>query len=262
MKRLNLPTLSFALVMIYLFLPVAATALYSLATEWNSTVLPEGLTVKWFAELYSDSRFLQAFARSFLLSGLTTIAGILIMVPAIFSIVVYAPKLERLVQLLVMLTYALPGVILAVGLIRTYAGLGIPMILIAAGAYLVGLLPFLYQGIRNSLHTVQAHSLMEAAELLGAGRWRAFLRVIVPNIMPGILVSALLSFSILFGEFVLINILVGGRYETLQIYLYNKLSKSGHIASAITVTYFILMAVITGLIVKFTRGGSAQKEVS
>ena len=74
--------------------------------------------------------------------------------------------------------------------------------------------------------------------------------------------SALLSFSILFGEFVLINILVGGRYETLQLYLYNKLSASGHVASAITVTYFVLMAIITSLIVRFTRRSFARKEVS
>lgn len=135
-----------------------------------------------------------------LLSSLTTVAAVVIIVPAVFSIVVYAPRLERLVQLFVMLTYAVPGVIMAVGLIRTYSGNGIPMIFITAGAYLVGLLPYLYQGTRNSLLALQARSLMEAAELLGASRWQAFVRIIVPNIMSGILVSALLSFSILFGN--------------------------------------------------------------
>ena len=150
---------------------------------------------------------------------------------------------------------------MAVGLIRTYSGNGIPMVIITAGAYLVGLLPYLYQGTRNSLLAMQARSLMEAAELLGASHWQAFVRIIVPNIMSGIFVSSLLSFSILFGEFVLINILVGGRYETLQMYLYAKLSSSGHVASAITVTYFVLMAIITGLVVKFTRRSFARKEV-
>ncbi|MGF9908119.1 ABC transporter permease [Brevibacillus porteri] len=261
MKRISLPSLSFALVMLYLFLPVAATVLYSLATEWNSTILPEGLTGKWFAELYADPRFLQAFGRSFLLSFLTTVVAVVIIVPAVFSIIVYAPRMERLVQILVMLTYAVPGVIMAVGLIRTYSGNGIPMVIITAGAYLVGLLPYLYQGTRNSLLAMQARSLMEAAELLGASHWQAFVRIIVPNIMSGIFVSSLLSFSILFGEFVLINILVGGRYETLQMYLYAKLSSSGHVASAITVTYFVLMAIITGLVVKFTRRSFARKEV-
>lgn len=260
MKRINLPSLSFALVMLYLFFPVIATVLYSLATEWNSTIFPEGLTVKWFAQLYADPRFLQAFGRSFLLSSLTTIVAVVIIVPAVFSIIVYAPRLERLVQILVMLVYAIPGVIMAVGLIRAYSGNGISMILITAGAYLVGLLPFLYQGTRNSLLALQARSLMEAAELLGASQWQAFVRIIVPNIMSGIFVSSLLSFSILFGEFVLINILVGGKYETLQMYLYAKLSSSGHVASAITVTYFVLMAIITGLVVKFTRRSFARKE--
>ncbi|EJL22639.1 ABC transporter permease, partial [Brevibacillus sp. BC25] len=172
MKRISLPSLAFALVMLYLFLPVAATILYSLATEWNSTVLPEGLTGKWFAELYADPRFLQAFGRSFLLSFLTTVVAVVIIVPAVFSIIVYAPRMERLVQILVMLTYAVPGVIMAVGLIRTYSGNGIPMVIITAGAYLVGLLPYLYQGTRNSLLAMQARSLMEAAELLGASHWQ------------------------------------------------------------------------------------------
>jgi putative spermidine/putrescine transport system permease protein len=257
---MNPSHISFVLVLTYLFLPVAATLIYSLATEWNKTVLPEGLTLKWFAELFRDFPFLQALGRSFLLSGLTTVAALIVMVPAIFVIVVYAPRLERWVQTLVMMTYAVPGVIMAVGLLRTYSGTGIPMILVTAGAYVVGLLPFIYQGTRNSLRTIHAASLMEAAELLGASRGRAFVKIIVPNIMPGILVAGLLSFSILFGEFVLVNMLVGGRFETLQIYLYAKLSKSGHIASAITVTYFLFMAIISGLAVKFSRGNKATRK--
>ena len=59
---------------------------------------------------------------------------------------------------------------------------------------------------------------MEAAEIFGANQMTAFRKVILPNILSGILVSGLLSFSILFGEFVLVNLLVGGSYETVQIF--------------------------------------------
>ncbi|WP_019419926.1 ABC transporter permease [Paenibacillus sp. OSY-SE] len=259
----SLPMVAFAAVLIYLFIPVIATLLYSLATSWNKTILPEGLTLQWFGELFRDTRFIQAFGRSLLLSSAATIAAVVVIVPATFAILLYAPKLERWVQTLVMLTYAVPGVIMAVGLIRAYSGKGFSMIIIVLGAYVIGMLPFMYQGTRNSLRAVQAGSLMEAAELLGASRMKAFIRVIVPNIMPGILVSALLSFSILFGEFVLINILVGGRFETMQLYLYAKLNTSGHIASAITVTYFILMAILSAWIVKLTgRTSKPNKEPS
>ncbi|MEQ7050997.1 ABC transporter permease [Paenibacillaceae sp. P-4] len=262
MKRLahSLPTLAFAAVLLYLFIPVIATMLYSLATSWNQTILPEGLTLKWFGELFQDTRFIQAFGRSLLLSSIATVTAVIVIVPATFAISLYAPKLEHWVQTLVMLTYAVPGVIMAVGLIRAYSGKGFSMIIIVFGAYVIGMLPFMYQGTRNSLRAVQAGSLMEAAELLGASRMKAFLRVIVPNIMPGILVSALLSFSILFGEFVLINILVGGRFETMQLFLYAQLNKSGHITSAITVTYFILMAILSAWIVKLT--GRTSKPVA
>ncbi|MFW5438323.1 ABC transporter permease [Paenibacillus apiarius] len=263
MNRLtrSLPMVAFAAVLTYLFLPVVATLLYSLATSWNKTILPEGLTLQWFGELFQDTRFIQAFGRSLLLSSAATIAAVAVIVPATFAISLYAPRLERWVQTLVMLTYAVPGVIMAVGLIRAYSGKGISMIVIVCGAYVIGMLPFMYQGTRNSLRAVQAGSLMEAAELLGASRMKAFMRVIVPNMIPGILVSALLSFSILFGEFVLINIVVGGRFETMQLYLFAKLNTSGHIASAITVTYFVLMALLSAWIVKLTgRASKSGKE--
>lgn len=53
--------------------------------------------------------------------------------------------------------------------------------------------------------------------------------------------SLFLSFSFLLGEFVFANILVGTRYETLQIYLYNMRQTSGHFTSALVMTYFLFI---------------------
>lgn len=241
------------IVLLYLFVPLVATFLYSFATEWNTTILPKGFTVQWYEELLRDARFLESLGRSLFLSAISTLLGIFIVVPAIFSIVLYAPKIERFVQILVLMTYAMPGVIIAVGLIRAYSNMNISMIAVVIGTYVVSVLPFMYQGIRNSMRAIHARSLMEAAELLGASRFTAFLKIIIPNIMSGLLVASLLSFSILFGEFVVINLLLGGQFETVQIYLYQKLSKSGHIASAVVVCYFLLMSLISVFMLKLTK---------
>ncbi|OIK12843.1 ABC transporter permease [Bacillus sp. MUM 116] len=242
-----------AIVLLYLLVPLVGTFLYSFATSWHKTILPEGLTFKWYLDLFGDTRFLDSLGRSLFMSLGTTVITLVIMVPAIFSIVLYAPKLEKLIQSLIIMTYAMPGIILAVGLIRAYSNSGISMVIVTMGAYFVGILPYMYQGTRNALRNIQADSLMEAAEILGASRLTAFLKVIVPNIMSGILVSALLSFSILFGEFVLVNLLVGGSFETVQVYLYQKLNQSGHIASAIVVCYFVLISILSAIMVKATR---------
>ncbi len=243
MKKLNITIL--ILINVYLALPILATALYAFSTDWNKTILPEGLTFEWMSTLFQDVEFLQSFGRSVLLSGGAVLISILFIVPAIFVIVLYYPSLEKWFQASVVMVYAFPGVILAVGLIRFYSGTSLPMILAVLGVYVISVLPYMYQGTRNSLRNIQGRQLMDAAELLGASKMEAFRKVLLPSVYPGLFVSALLSFSILFGEFVLINLVVGSRFETVQIYLMSKLSTSGHLASAIVFVYIVLMGILT-----------------
>ncbi|ANU14461.1 Thiamin ABC transporter, transmembrane component [Planococcus halocryophilus Or1] len=253
MKKKGVADLFLLFLMLYLILPIIATALYAFSTEWNSTVLPEGLTFKWLSVLFQDVEFIQAFGRSVLLSGSAVLLAFLLVVPAIFVIVLYFPKYEKWMQTIVVLVYAFPGVILAVGLIRTYTQLGIPMILAVLGVYVISIFPYIYQGTRNSLRNINAKQLLDAAELLGASKRQAFAKVLLPAIYPGLFVGALLSFSILFGEFVLINLVVGSRFETVQIYLMEKLSTSGHIASAVVFVYLVLMGILTLAISVLTK---------
>jgi len=242
----------------YLLLPLAGTFLYSVALDWNRTILPESYTIKWYEELFQDPRFIDSLYRTLFVTGTTMLLSIAIMVPTTFVVSVYLSKYERILQALVMLPYAIPGVVAAVGLIKIYSS-G-PLVLsgtvtLLIGAYFIAILPYMYQGIRNSLRTVNATQLIEAAEMLGASKRQAFQRVVLPNIMPGIIVSSLLSFSILFGEFVLANLLVGGHYETIQIYLMRRMNESGHLSSAIVISYFIFVLLISWLILRFGKLG-------
>ncbi|QTB28109.1 ABC transporter permease [Lysinibacillus sphaericus] len=253
MKKRGLADLFFLLLMGYLILPVLATMLYAFASKWNSTILPEGFTLKWFSTLFQDSEFIQAFGRSVLLAGGAVSIALLVIVPAIFVIVLYFPTYEKWIQMAVVMVYSFPGIILAVGLIRVYSQIGIPMIFVVLGAYVVGILPYIYQGTRNSLRNIDARQLLDAAQLLGASKRQAFRKILLPTVYPGLFAGALLSFSVLFGEFVLINLVVGSRFETVQIYLMKKLSTSGHIASAVVFIYIVLMGLLTFVIALVTK---------
>jgi putative spermidine/putrescine transport system permease protein len=181
------------------------------------------------------------------------VVALLVIVPAIFVIVLYFPKYEKWIQMAVVMVYSFPGIILAVGLIRVYSKFGVPMILVVLGAYVIGILPYIYQGTRNSLRNVDARQLLDAAQLLGASKLQAFTKILLPTVYPGLFAGALLSFSVLFGEFVLINLVVGSRFETVQIYLMKKLSTSGHIASAVVFIYIVLMGLLTFAIATLTK---------
>ncbi|MDM5225132.1 ABC transporter permease subunit [Cytobacillus sp. NJ13] len=243
------------LLVIYLLIPLIGTFLFSIAGKWDHTILPESYTMKWYIELFQDERFFDAFQRTLFLIVMSVGLSIVIMLPTIFIITVYFSKWERLLQAAAMLPYGIPPIVGAVGLIKLYSDgpipiAGTPWILI--GAYFITILPFMYQGIRNSLRTLNAVQLVDAAELLGATKFQAFRTVVFPNIISGILVSTLLSVALLFSEFALANLLVGGRFETLQIYLADKLNSSGHLTSAIVITYYSVILLLTGTVLKLT----------
>ncbi|WP_240338318.1 ABC transporter permease [Peribacillus alkalitolerans] len=243
------------LLVTYLLIPLVGTFLFSIAGKWDNSILPESYTMKWYIELFQDERFYDAFKRTLFLIVMSVGISIVIMLPTIFIISIYFSKWERLLQATAMLPYGIPPIVGAVGLIKVYSDgpiqiAGTPWILI--GAYFITILPFMYQGIRNSLRTINAVQLVDAAELLGATKFQAFRTVVFPNIISGILVSTLLSVALLFSEFAMANLLVGGRFETLQIYLADKLNSSGHLTSAIVITYYSVILLLTGTVLKLT----------
>lgn len=231
-----------------LVLPLAATLLYSLATQWSATLLPDGLTLKWYLTLWSDQRFLLAFARSLLVCFGALAFSVLLILPLMFVIHYHFPRLDGVMNVLILLPFAVPPIVSSVGLLQLYASgplemIGTPWVLV--GCYFTIALPFMYRAITNNLQAINLRDLMDAAHLLGASTWKAALLVVLPNLCKGVMVALLLSFSFLIGEFVFANLLVGTRYETLQVFLNNMRNSSGHYTSAVVVSYFVFVLVLT-----------------
>ncbi|WP_443088475.1 ABC transporter permease [Vibrio sp. LaRot3] len=239
-----------------MLIPILATLVYSLSSSWGATILPDGFTLDWYQQLLTDPRFLAAFGRSMFICISALTLSVVVVIPAIFVVFYYFPKLNKLMNLLILLPFAVPPVVSSVGLLQLYADsqwqlVGTPWILI--GTYFTIALPFMYRAIANSFEAINLHDLMDAAHLLGASTAKAFWLIILPNLRKGLMASLFLSFSFLLGEFVFANILVGTRYETLQIYLYNMRQTSGHFTSALVMTYFLFIFLCTWLASRYTR---------
>lgn len=233
-----------------LALPLAATLLYSFSSRWGATVLPDGLSLEWYAQLWAEPRFLPAFGRSLLAAGAALLLALLLVVPAACALLLYFPRLERLMNGLVLLQFALPPVVSSVGLLQLYgdtALAGTPWLLI--GCYAVMVLPFLYRAMLIGLAGADMRELVDAARLLGASTPRALWRIILPGLRRGLTAALFLSLAMLMSEFVFANILAGGTYETLNVYLYSMRATSGHLTSAIvsvSVVFTVLLSWLAG----------------
>lgn len=239
-----------------LLLPIAATGLYSLSSEWGATILPQGLSLRWYLELWRDPRFLTAFGHSLAICLSTLLVSALIIVPAAFVTFYRFPGLKRWMNILILMPFAVPPVVSSVGLLQLYSSAPLPLVgspWVLIGCYFTIVLPFIYRALANTLGGMPLRDLMDAAHLLGADTPLAFLSVILPNLKPALMASLFLSFSFLLGEFVFANMLVGTRYETLQVYLYNVRQTSGHFTSAIVMSYFLFTLALTWLAAKLGR---------
>ncbi|WP_136487076.1 ABC transporter permease [Vibrio sp. H11] len=233
-----------------MLVPIIATLAYSLSSRWGATILPDGFTLDWYRQLLSDVRFVEAFGRSLLVCVAALALSTVLILPAIFVVFYYFPQLDKLMNLLILLPFAVPPVVSSVGLLQLYADSRVPMVgtpWILIGTYFTIALPFMYRAIANSFTAINLRDLMDAAHLLGASTLQAFWHIVLPNLRKGLMAALFLSFSFLLGEFVFANILVGTRYETLQIYLYNMRQTSGHFTSALVMTYFLFIFICTWL---------------
>ena len=126
--------------------------------------------------------------------------------------------------------------------------------------YMVVILPYVYQGIRNNLNGVGAPRLSEAAQMLGASKFYAFFRVVIPNIMGGVTISVMLAMAIVFGDFVIINTLAGGHFMTAQMYLYDVMKKSGQRTCAVIVILFLVTLIISACAFFLQSRGKDRKD--
>lgn len=241
---------------IYLIIPVIATVLFSVANKWDTSVLPQSYTLKYYAEIFSDPQFLAALLRSVIISISAGLLSVVVILPCVYLGILHYPKFIRIFEVLAMLPFIMPGVVLAIGLISLYSQLPVDItgtVWILLGAYFILCLPFTYQTIRNSFRSISSKSLIEAAMMLGCSESGAFIRVIVPNVMNGIVSALLLDISVLFGDFVLVNLLAGNNYSTVQMYMYNQLTKDGHVVSAIVTVYLLLIFAISFITFNLTN---------
>jgi len=253
MMKKAIPKIILVVIFIYLLLPILATLLYSLSSSWVDTLLPEGLTLKWYVQLIGNTEFLMVVLRSLFLSVITTFVGLSIFVPITFYLSVYNKKLKSKMRFVTMLPFIIPGIILVTGLIKLYGDLPIPKIVILILVLSVMSLPLVYQCLSNVFISKDFKSMFEQSQLLGYGPVKSFLFVIIPNIKTGLTIATLLLFATGFGDFVLTNLFLGGNYVTLKIYMYRLMQVNGNAGSVLTIVYFIMLSDLSLILIKTTR---------
>lgn len=248
-KRAGLSWLWLCLGLVYFFLPLLATFLFSL--RGKKGVL--GFTA--YQHVFADPQFLKTFGFSLEMAALTVVVGLALIVPTAIWIQLKVPKAKLLIEILALMPFVIPPIILAFGLIRSYAKppfalVSSPALLVAG--YIVISFPYIYRSIDSGLRAMDLRGLTEAAQSLGAGWPSLLFHVVLPNLRTALLSAVFLTFAIVIGELTLAVLLAWPAFGPYMALVGRDLAYE---PAALAILSFALTWGSIGLIQLLTRTG-------
>ncbi len=237
----------------FLIVPVVLSILAGLTVNYFEG-LSSGLTLRWVFEVwngYRDTIFLSVgIALSCLL--ITLLLG----VPTAYVLARSRNRLARLIEELLVLPIAMPGLATALALIATYGTLGhfrTSWVFILIG-HVLFTLPFMVRSVLAVLSAIDLKTLEEGAASLGAGFRRRFFDVVLPNCRNGILAGSLMVVTLSMGEFNMTWLLHTPLTKTLPVGLADAYASLRlEIGSAYTLIFFFMIVPLLLVMQAMTR---------
>jgi putative spermidine/putrescine transport system permease protein len=201
-----------------------------------------GLTLQWVIQVWQlyAGTILLSFQIAFATLAITLLVG----VPAAYALHVRGGRLSRLIEEIITLPVAIPGLAIALALLLSYGGFGDfrrSSLFIVAG-HVVFTMPFMVRSVMAVFSTIDIKTLDEGAASLGAEPWQRFRDVIVPDAMPGILAGSLMVVTLSLGEFNLTWMLHTPLTKTLPVGLADSYASMRlEVASAYTLIFFVMI---------------------
>lgn len=204
-----------------LYLPVLLLPVFSFNDSQVLSFPLAGLTTKWYAQLGDQGALLSSLGNSLVVALTTACLSTLLGTLVARAIVKYRFPFRRTSQTIVMVPLVMPEIIVAISLLILLLGLGFnPSLLAVVMSHVLMTIPFCVS-IMSSAFGQFDESLEEAAVDLGETNWGAMRKVTLPVVVPGIISSALVSFTVSFDEFILAFFLSGNN-PTLPVYIWSQ----------------------------------------
>jgi spermidine/putrescine transport system permease protein len=209
-----------ALVVIFLFLPLVVTVIYSFNKAKG--MVWSGFSLGWYKKLFFDSEklwtsfgnsFIIAFASAFVATVLGTLAAI--------GVNWYKFRGRMYIQTISFLPMVLPEVIIGISMLIFFSAINVPLgMLTIFIAHTTFCLPFVFLMVLARLDEFD-FSIIEAAHDLGASERQTLFRIIIPAIMPGIMSGFLMAVTMSLEDFVITFFVSGPGSTTLPLYVFS-----------------------------------------
>lgn len=206
---------------LFMYLPILVLMVFSFNSSPSSAQW-EGFSWRWYGRLWEDDRIFLALQNSlFVALGAVTIAAVLGTLMAV-GLSKYKFPGKGLYQGVAYLPLIVPDIAIAVATLLFLAYVAVPLsIWTVIAAHVVFCISYIAIVVSTRLANLNRH-LEEAALDLGATPLQAFLQVLLPQLVPGIVAGCLLAFVLSMDDLLISSFTTGGGATTLPIEIFSR----------------------------------------
>ncbi len=240
------------LMFLFLFAPIVILLVFSF-NEAKSTSVFSGFSLRWYRELFRDTETLKTVRNTLVLAvcaaGVSTVMGTAAAVgidrmrskylrsalDTVTNIPMINPDIITGISMMLMFVFA--------GRLFGFANsLSFSTLLIA---HITFCLPYVILQVLPKLRQMDA-SLPEAAMDLGCTPWRAFWKVELPELLPGVVTGMIMAFTLSLDDFVISYFTTGTGFQTLPIRIYNMTKKTvtPKMYALATIIFFVILTLL------------------
>jgi putative spermidine/putrescine transport system permease protein len=233
------------LVVVFLLAPLVVIAVGSVNENRYLNFPPEGFSLSWYAELFTDPGWRTSIRYSVTIATISAALAVLIAMPLAYILRTYRIRLSPLLYTLGILPFMLPPIISALGMQVFWLSTGhvgrIENVIIAHAIFF-STLPLVT--ISLAMETMD-EALPEAARTLGADQRTTFRTITLPLLIPSMVTGYAAAFVLSLNEYIIAFLVAGFTVETLPVKIVNGLRYGFTPTIAAVAVVFIVIAATT-----------------
>lgn len=241
-----------ALVFLFLYAPIFVLIVFSFNSS-KSRAVWTGFSLDWYRELFQDSEILSALSTTL---SVSVLAALIATVAGTFAAIGFYNMRKRWSRPLLTINN-IPVINADIA-----TGVSLCLLFVAAGgilhfdlgyvtlliAHITFNIPYVIMSIMPKLYQMDKN-LIDAAQDLGCTWMQAFYKVVIPEILPGIINGLLIAFTMSIDDFVISYFTAGSKVQTLSMTIYAMTRKRispeiNAVSTLLFVTVLLLLAIV------------------
>lgn len=256
------------LTMLFFYLPILYIIVFSFNDSRSLTKF-SGFSLRWYEKMFADSTMMEAVLYTVIIAVIATVVATVVGTITAIGLSKSRKVVQKMVERINDLPVMNPDIVTAISLLMFFSVLtvkkGFGTLLIA---HIMFCIPYVMLSVTPKLRSLDPN-LIDAAMDLGATPFQALTKVIVPQIKPGIVSGALISFTMSFDDFVISYFTTGNGVNNISILVYTMSKRVNPSINALSTIVILLITLVLGVVnivpivrEKREKDGKASRAVS